>query len=119
VRTRIEKLRIAINGVAVGGCLVLAIVKAQVAFRIWEARGAATAAIEGIGMLLLGVAAFLILKRIRTGAVLGMLASISFNRSIVFATGAYPMMTYIVLHIIVLWLNAAAWKSMASTGKSI
>jgi hypothetical protein len=96
---------------------VLVVVKGQVAFRIWEARGAALAAMQGIGMLLLLVAAVLILKGMRTGALLGMLASIWYQRSIVFATGACPLMNYIILHIIVLWLCAAAWKFMGS-GKS-
>ena len=113
---RIDTLRIVLNGFAASGCLVLAVVKGWAAFRISEARGVASAAIQGIGMLLLVVAAVLILKRIRTGAVLGMLASIWYQRWIVFVIGAHPLMPYIVLHIIVLWLCAAAWKSMGSTG---
>ncbi|WP_131989691.1 hypothetical protein [Chthoniobacter flavus] len=118
VSERIEKLQVVINGFAASGCLVLAVLKGHVAFKIWEARGAANAAIQGIGMLLLVVSAVLILQRIRAGALLGMLASIWMQRSIVVATGAYSLMTYIVIHIIVLWLNAAAWKFMGSTGKS-
>ena len=119
VSQRIDKLRVAINVLAIAGCLSLAVVKGQWALEIWKGRGAATAMIQVMGMLLLLVAAVLILKRIRIGAFLGMVASIVFQIRIALPNGAHPSMIYIVLHVIVLWLNWAAWKSMSSAAGSI
>jgi len=115
-----NKLRTVISGLAVGGCLVLAVVKGQLAWQIWEARGAGKASIQGLGTLLLLVAAVLLLRRIRAGAVLGMMASVSYQSRLMLSLshGAHSLMTYVVLHLIVLWLNAAAWKFMGSRGQS-